>query len=401
MTPRELTDEEYESLKVKLHQAHDKLIKLTLQEVEAMRELTEKIIMPLLDGVKIDLNSLKLDTTTYIRQNMDAFYSDIVYRAMLIDENSEKPQPAHVALLVEHKSDMPKQLAMRLQGMDYINAIMKRHYNKETDKTIPVITIIFNQFNNDWKPESFRGMFPELSQKTARLIPEFDLLVINLASMPDEIMNSLNQYGTLKASLMAMKNVRNKRFLTKHIEEIFVFLQQHPEKMDLRDQLITYLLGQSDLSGQDLEELISNIFSPVLKQEIMISGTGFLAVAAREAAENATAAAEKKAERAAERAAKRNKAALEAAKKETEKAKQEALQLKTRLTVMQSWNKSFSPELITDNVDLTYEEVCQLITVFENLKTHSYSKTDVDINELVKLSGLTEFEVKIFLILLK
>ena len=133
----------------------------------------------------------------------------------------------------------------------------------------------------------------------------------------------------------------------------------------------------------------------------MISGTGFLAVAAREAAENATAAAEKKAERAAERAAKRNKAALEAAKKETEKAKQEALQLKTRLTVMQSWNKSFSPELITDNVDLTYEEVCQLITVFENLKTHSYSKTDVDINELVKLSGLTEFEVKIFLILLK
>jgi 5-bromo-4-chloroindolyl phosphate hydrolysis protein len=54
MTPRILTDAEYRLLKKKLHQAHDKLLKLTLQEVEAMRELTEKIIMPLLDGVKID-----------------------------------------------------------------------------------------------------------------------------------------------------------------------------------------------------------------------------------------------------------------------------------------------------------------------------------------------------------
>ena len=54
MTPRTLTNAEYQSLKKKLHQAHDKLIKLTLQEEGAMKELSEKIIMPLLDGVKID-----------------------------------------------------------------------------------------------------------------------------------------------------------------------------------------------------------------------------------------------------------------------------------------------------------------------------------------------------------
>ena len=38
MTPRQLTDEEYKILKKKLHQAHDKVIKVTLHEVEAMRE---------------------------------------------------------------------------------------------------------------------------------------------------------------------------------------------------------------------------------------------------------------------------------------------------------------------------------------------------------------------------
>jgi recombination-promoting nuclease RpnE len=404
MTPRILTDAEYLYLKEKLHQAHDKLIKLTLEEIGAMRELTEKIIMPLLEGVIIDLDSLKLDTTTYIRQNLKAFYSDIVYRATLLDENKENPQPTNVSLLIEHKSDMPPQLVMRLQALDYISAIMKKHYNKDTNKTIPVITIIFNQFNKDWKPESFRSLLPELSEKVNRMIPDFDLLVINLASMPDEVLDLLDKYGTLRASLLAMKNVRNKRFLKKHVEEIFVFLQRHPEKTDFRDQLITYVLGQSDLSGEELEELISNIFSPVLKEEIMISGTGFLAVAAREAAATATAAANAAAEKKAAQAAKKAQLAIDAIKQEAERTKQEAektLQLKTRLTVMRSWNKGISTDYIVDIVDLSHEEVSKLIAVFESIKTDCYSKTNVDINELVESSGLTELEVKTLLMLLQ
>ena len=252
MTPRTLTNAEYQSLKKKLHQAHDKLIKLTLQEEGAMKELSEKIIMPLLKGAKIDLDSLVLDTTTYIRQNLQAFYSDIVYQAILTDENKDAPEPVNIALLIEHKSDMPTQLAMRLQSMDYVNAIMKRHYDKNKDTTIPVIPIVFNQFNKDWEAKPFRSLFPKLSDKVTRLIPDFDILVINLSSMSDDILESLDKYGTLKASLLAMKNVRNKRFLKKHIEDIFVFLQKHPDKTDLRDQLITYLLGQSDLSAKDL-----------------------------------------------------------------------------------------------------------------------------------------------------
>ena len=406
MIPATLTDEEYQLLKKKLHQAHDKLIKLTLQEVSAMRELSEKIITPLLKDTKIDLDSLKLDTTTYIRQNLHAFYSDIVYQATLINENKGKPESARVALLVEHKSDMPTQLAARLQALDYISAIMKRNYNKKTDTTIPVLAIIFNQFNKDWKAEPFRKLFPGLSSEVSKLIPEFDLLVINLSSLPDETLDSLDKYGTLRASLLAMKNVRNKRFLKKHFEEIFVFLQKHPDKTDLRDQLITYLLGQSDMSAKDLEELINNIFSPVLKQEIMISGKGFLAVAAREAAATVREEEQKKAEKAAKKA----KLALAAAQKEIEETKQEAEKTKQeaektkqeailskRLVVMQSWYRGIAIEWITDIAEMSHDEVSALILAFEKVK----AQMDGDINELVALSGLTEQEVKTLLLLLK
>jgi Sec-independent protein translocase protein TatA len=220
-------------------------------------------------------------------------------------------------------------------------------------------------------------------------------------------MASLDEFGTLKAALVAMKNVRNKKFLKRHFEEIFLFLQQHPEKTDLRDQLIAYLLGYSDINAKDLEELLANIFSPVLKQEIMISGTGFLAVAAREAAAKATKEAKKEAQQEidslkleAAKAAKKAKENLVKAREEAQKTKEEALQLKTRLTVMHGWHRSAPLDLIADMADASLNEVRQLIAAFEKVKNYCQNHTEHDVKQLSQLSGLDEGEVKRLLILL-
>ena len=451
MTPLVLTDAEYEVLKKKLHQAHDKLIKLTLHEDEAIRELMDKIVMPLLKGVKINLDDLKLDNTAYIRPNLQVFFSDVVYKATFLDETTGMKEPAKIAILVEHKSDMPTELALRLQVSDYINAIMKKNYDRDTDKTISVIPIVFNQFDQDWKPQSFRSLFPGFSTIISCFIPEFAYLVINLASLSDEIMDSLNQYGILKASLLAMKHVRNKQFLKQHFEKIFLFLQEHPEKIDLRDQLIAYILGQSDISAQDLEELLTNIFSPVLKQDIMINGNGFIAVAARQAKaeamvelkeaaalavkadnERLIAATKKAAEKIAKKAqlevkkakelilkaqqetenakaetenakaeTENVKAKTENVKAEAENVKAEALRVKTRLSVIRSLNRGLSIDLITDIVDVSPSEVRELIVAFENVKAYCHSKIDIDMKELMQLSGFNEQELNAVLILLQ
>jgi hypothetical protein len=432
MTPRVLTDEEYEALKKKLHQAHDKLIKSTLQDVEAMREFVQKILSQFLVGVKIDLDALTLDTTTYIRPNLQVFYSDIVYLTTITEESTNLKKRVKVGILVEHKSDMPTQLAMRLQAMDYINAIMKRNYDKDADTTIPVIPVIFNQFDKDWTPLSVSKIFPDLSSAITKFIPNFELLVINLASLSQETMDSLDKFGILKASFLAMKNVRNKKFLKQHFEDIFVFLQQHPDKTDLRDQLIAYLLGYSDMKAKDLEELLANIFSPVLKQEIMISGKGFLAVAAREAAAKAKKETRKEAQieidslkLAAAKAAKKAKEAIEKAreevrleaqkereearieaqrtKEEAQRTKEEAqknAQYKTRLTVMHCWYRNIALDLIPEIADASPTEVRQLIAAFENVKSHFQSNKEKDIKKMIHISGLNEPEIKALLNLL-
>ena len=225
LQPRALSDEEYEQLKKKLHHAHDTIIKVTLHEDEAIRELLSKIVMPLLKGIKIDLDGLKLDNTSYIRPNLQVFFSDVVYQTTLIDENKDVPELVDIALLVEHKSDMPTELPLRLQLVDYINAIMKKNYNPKTDKTIPVIPIVFNQFEKDWIKKPYRQLFPQFSEVVNRFLIEFDYLVINLASLSDEMMALLDKYGILKAALLAMRYVKNKKFLKQHFEDIFLFLQ--------------------------------------------------------------------------------------------------------------------------------------------------------------------------------
>jgi hypothetical protein len=184
-------------------------------------------------------------------------------------------------------------------------------------------------------------------------------------------------------------------------------LQQHPEKTDLRDQLIAYLLGYSDINAKDLEELLANIFSPVLKQEIMISGTGFLAVAAREAATKATKEAKKEARQeidslklAAAKAAKKAKEDLEKARQEAQKTKEEALQLKTRLTIMHGWYRDAPLDLITDMADASPSEVRQLIATFEKVKTYCQTNPEHDVKALSQLSRLNEGEIKALLTLL-
>ena len=324
------------------------------------------------------------------------FFSDVVYKTTLIDETKDVPESVEIALLVEHKSDMPSELALRLQLVDYINAIMKKNYDKKTDKTIPVITIVFNQFEKEWEKKPYRKLFPQFSDIVACFLLEFDYLVINLSSLSDEIMELLDKFGVLKAALLAMRYVRKKEFLKQHFEDIFLFLQKHPEKTDLRDQLIAYLLGQSDLSVQDLEELLNNIFSPVLKQEIMISGTGFLAVAAREAAAIASAEAKAAAEKAAEKA----KLQIQREKLQTEKAKRETLQSKI-LTVMRSWYRGIQTELILDIVDLPSNKILELIATFENVKSYCRAEKKIDMKNLRELSGLNETELKTLLALLK
>jgi hypothetical protein len=182
----------------------------------------------------------------------------------MIDANGTR-KPVKIALLLEHKSEMPSQLEMRIQLLEYIVAIKRRNYDSKTDETLVVIPNVFNQFDKGWKIKPFRSLFADLSPSIAECVPEFKVFMTNLPDFTPEMLDAFEKYGELKAGMLAMQHVHNKKFLIKHFEEIFVFLEQHPDRVNMRNQMIAYLLSASNLKAQELEELLNNIFSPILK----------------------------------------------------------------------------------------------------------------------------------------
>ena len=61
-------------------------------------------------AAEIDINSLELDTTTYINKKLEELYSDIVYTAKTKNDKSVK-----VAFLFEHKSYPEKYPRLQLR----------------------------------------------------------------------------------------------------------------------------------------------------------------------------------------------------------------------------------------------------------------------------------------------
>jgi Putative transposase, YhgA-like len=390
MKLRELTEEEYLVLKEKLHHAHDKVWKITLHDKEAIQEYLSKVIAPLLIGVELVLDNLKLDNTTYVRSNLQAFYSDVVYWAELIDLETQERIPVTTAFLMEHKSRMPTELQMRLQLADYAVSIMNQNYDEKTDTTIGVIPIVFNQFGKTRVPQTFRSLFKNLPANITRFFIDFDYLMTDLPDFSDEMIGAFDKYGTLRATFLAMKYVRNKTFLIDHFEEIFLFLEKHPQKLDLRDQLIAYLLGNSDITARDLENMLKNIFSPIIQKEVMMTGTGMLATAAREA-EIRTRKEEKLLAQ----------TALQAAVQAAAQAAAQVQTLKARIVAMRCWDKKLAPDAIADIAELPQKEVDTLIVAFEKVSAYLDTQKRVNINELMRLSGLQEVEVKALVDVLK
>jgi hypothetical protein len=374
----QLSDALYAELKEKLHHAHDKFWKMLFMLLPVIREYLEKVILPQLPGVSFDLENLVLDNTSYVTPKLQPFYSDLVYLTTMTDENGTK-KPIKIALLLEHKSAMPSPLQLRLQLLEYIVAIQHRNYDEKSDSTLMVLPNVFNQFDKNWKMDSFRSLFPDLSPSMAEFIPEHRVLMTNLPDFSSEKIDAFEKYGELRAGMLAMKHVKNKKFLLEHFEEIFVFLERHPEREALRSQMVVYLLSASDLKAQELEALLKSIFSPILQKEVQMYGTGFIAVAARETEERV-----RKEERQA-----------------AEKAKLAALQLKTRTLMIRSWKAGLPIAVIEMITEVKREEVEKLIAAFEKGKTYFESKERISTSKMMEVSGLAEDEVTVLIKILK
>ncbi|EEQ11441.1 hypothetical protein ymoll0001_20110 [Yersinia mollaretii ATCC 43969] len=113
---------------------HDAIFKQFLTHQQTARDFLEIHLPPELRQI-CDLDTLQLESGSFIENDLRAFYSDILYSL------KTQTQEGYVYALIEHQSSPDKHMAFRL--MRYAIAAMQRHLDAGNDQLPLVIPILF------------------------------------------------------------------------------------------------------------------------------------------------------------------------------------------------------------------------------------------------------------------
>ncbi len=192
---------------------HDSVFKQFLTHPDTARDFLELHLPPTLLQ-SCDLNTLKLESGSFIESDLRAYYSDVLYSL------KTSKGDGFVYALIEHQSSPDKHMAFRL--VRYAIAAMQRHLEAGNDQLPLVIPILFYHgqvspypYSMSWLEEFSE---PELAKKLyAGYFPLVDVTVI-----PDD-------------EIMQHRRIAILELLQKHV--------RHRDLFELQERLVTLLLA--------------------------------------------------------------------------------------------------------------------------------------------------------------
>lgn len=205
---------------------HDATFKAFLTHPDTARDFIELHVPAELRAV-CDLSTLRLESGSFVEENLRAYYSDVLYSVKTTEGDG------YIHVLIEHQSTPDRHMAFRL--MRYSIAAMQRHLDaghKQLPLVIPVLFYTGRRspypYSTDWLQE-FSD--PDLAARLyGTAFPLVDVTVIP----DDEIMN----HRSMAALTLLQKHIHRR------------------DLAELLDRLATTLLT-GHLTGQQLVSLIN------------------------------------------------------------------------------------------------------------------------------------------------
>ncbi len=181
----------------KITNIHDKYFR----ELFSKREVMQDFLTGALPNVAkhLYLNTLELDETTYIDENLQNTYSDLVYSCQY-GANYE----LNIALLFEHKSYVPQHPYLQLLG--YMLKIWETNV-KQGKKLIPVIPILFYHGKKEFEKKPFDSYFEKMDDFLRNYLPNFDFELVNTNTLSDEQIKTLFNQVALRTGMLLMNHI--------------------------------------------------------------------------------------------------------------------------------------------------------------------------------------------------
>lgn len=185
-----------------MNNPHDKLFKAAFSQPDVVASLIESLFPATLRQA-IRLDSLVLTTNSYIDDELNEHFADLVYDCLLDDG-----MPVQIALLLEHKSYTVAH--PHLQLMRYLLNRWQQDV-EHGQKLTPVIPVLIYHGTDTWQHLPFAASLLGINALLRPFFPEFGYLLINLSALSDEqIFAFRNRFLTVSTALM--KHRQDKQF---------------------------------------------------------------------------------------------------------------------------------------------------------------------------------------------
>ena len=196
---------------------------------------------------KLDMNSLEIDLNTYVDQQLQEYFADVIYTC-----SYRTGSAVQLAFLFEHKSYVPQR--PHLQLLRYMLNIWEQRI-KEGLPLFPIIPMIIYHGKETWKMKSVEEYFEgEIGQELRNFIPSFDYLLTNLKEDSQANIRTRFQELSLQMGFLLMKWVRDTALLDK-MEEILKGMESlHSSEQGkiYLEQIFVYLLRATILNPQNV-----------------------------------------------------------------------------------------------------------------------------------------------------
>ncbi|CNL13083.1 transposase [Yersinia mollaretii] len=235
---------------------HDALFKQFLTHQQTARDFLE-IHLPSEFRKICDLNTLQLESGSFIENDLRAYYSDVLYSL------KTQTQEGYVYALIEHQSSPDKHMAFRL--MRYAIAAMQRHLDAGNDQLPLVIPILFYHGMVTPYPYPMCWLHAFSEPKLARQLYGGNFPLIDVTVIPDD-------------EIMTHKHIAVLELLQKHIrrrdvsELLKPMVTQISKGYMTKDQLISvihYLLQNGETAEPERFILELAHYLPQYEEELM------------------------------------------------------------------------------------------------------------------------------------
>ncbi len=239
---------------------HDKLFKGAMGDLRVAREFFEHYLPHSVRDV-VDLNSLALESGTYVDKSLNLLNSDMLYQVNIAGK------PGYLYLLCEHQSSVDRLMPFRL--WQYIVAIWAAHLKKTQSETLPlVLPMVFYHGHGPYTgPRDIQSLIEGPADLIARLFDPFHL--IDSHDLCDEALREQKWAGIMA---FVLKHARARDFMVfmQSFIEMLNRLEQESGSTPYQITLINYLLAVGETNKtKDFVDALKEGLSPQTGENVM------------------------------------------------------------------------------------------------------------------------------------